>query len=122
RRQDADVALAGSIPQADVRGLLLQNLERANGEGFQWRINLDAIAAGHDHLIAFPEIPEGQKFKGPTLFIRGSTSDYVADQYEPKIQSLFPNARIETVEGAGHWLHAEKPGDFFEKSQAFLDV
>jgi pimeloyl-ACP methyl ester carboxylesterase len=122
RRQDADVALAGSIPQADVRGLLLQNLERANGEGFQWRINLDAIAAGHDHLTAFPEIPEGQKFEGPTLFIRGSTSDYVSDQYEPKIQPLFPNARIETVEGAGHWLHAEKPEDFFEKAQAFLDV
>jgi esterase len=122
RRQDADAALADSIPQADVRGLLLQNLERAEGEGFKWRINLDAIAAGHDHLIAFPGIPEGQKFESPTLFIRGGTSDYVADPHEPKIQQLFPAAQIETVEGAGHWLHAEKPEAFFEKAQAFLNI
>ena len=121
-RQDADSALAASIPQPDVRGLLLQNLKRAGGDGFKWRIHLGAIAAGHDHLIGFPEISEGKIFEGPTLFIRGGTSDYVADQHKPKIQRLFPEAQIETVKGGGHWIHAEKPEAFFEKAQGFLEV
>ena len=122
RRQEADAVLAQSIPQAHVRGLLLQNLVHNGNEGFQWRVNLDAIAASHDELVAFPEIPKNQKFKGPALFIRGGTSDYVADRYKPRILHLFPSAQIKTVDGAGHWLHAEKPEIFFEKAQTFLNA
>jgi esterase len=121
RRQDADEALATSIPGVDVRGLLLQNLVRAEEGGFRWRINLDAIADDHDQLIEFPEIPKGHVYEGPMLFIRGGNSNYVSDAQNAEINRLFPAAKIETVEGAGHWLHAEKPGEFFAAAQGFLE-
>ena len=33
----------------------------------------------------------------------------------------FPKAEIVTVSNAGHWLHAENPSEFFEKSVRFLN-
>lgn len=121
RRQDADEALATSIPGVDVRGLLLQNLVRAEEGGFRWRVNLDVIADDHDQLIEFPEIPKGQVYEGPMLFIRGGNSNYVSDAHNAEINRLFPAAKIKTVEGAGHWLHSEKPGEFFAAAQGFLE-
>ena len=121
RRQDADEMLSASIPEADVRGLLLQNLVRADEGGFRWRINLDVIAEDHGQLIEFPDIPEGHMYEGPTLFIRGGNSNYMSDAHGPEINRLFPAAKIEVIEGAGHWLHAEKPGEFFAVAQAILE-
>ena len=46
----------------------------------------------------------------PTLFIKGEKSPYVAKpEHFEAIESQFSNAKIEVVEGVGHWLHAEKP-------------
>jgi pimeloyl-ACP methyl ester carboxylesterase len=36
------------------------------------------------------------------------------------IKRHFPNAEMATVSNAGHWLHAENPKEFFEKTIAFL--
>jgi pimeloyl-ACP methyl ester carboxylesterase len=35
---------------------------------------------------------------------------------------LFPAARIETIPGAGHWLHAEAPDEFLAAVRAFLEA
>ena len=45
----------------------------------------------------------------PTLFIRGGNSNYVLPQYRDKIMQLFPNASAFTINGAAHWVHADKP-------------
>jgi esterase len=37
------------------------------------------------------------------------------------IRSLFPSARIETINGAGHWLHAEQPESVIRAIQGFLE-
>jgi len=36
----------------------------------------------------------------------------VLAQDEPVILELFPSAQIVTIEGAGHWVHAEQPERF----------
>jgi hypothetical protein len=38
----------------------------------------------------------------------------------PEIQSYFPRATLHGLD-AGHWLHAEKPADYFNVTSKFLD-
>ncbi|MBL7944038.1 MAG: alpha/beta hydrolase, partial [Flavobacteriales bacterium] len=54
------------------------------------------------------------------LFVRGSNSRYIKDEDWPAITSFIPRARLETIEGAGHWLHADQPNAFAELTEAFL--
>ena len=55
----------------------------------------------------------------PTLFIKGGNSNYIKDDDEDLIFKHFTNAEIQTLEQAGHWLHAEKPQEFFEMTIRF---
>jgi pimeloyl-ACP methyl ester carboxylesterase len=55
-----------------------------------------------------------------TLFLRGSESGYIYDEDIPVIRNFFPNAIIQTIKGAGHWVQAEKPEEFLEAILDFL--
>jgi esterase len=111
RRADAEHMLEGAVPDPGMRGFLLQNLISIRG-GFAWRVNLEAIEASLPALLDFPVDPQTQPFTGESLFVRGAHSDYVLAQDEPVILELFPSAQIVTIEGAGHWVHAEQPERF----------
>ena len=119
RRADADAALAAAVPEAGLRGFLLQNLAFEDGAA-RWRINLDAIEAGMDSLMAFPHAQGAARYDGPALFVGGSRSDYLRPEHEGAIKAFFPAARIEVIEGAGHWVHAEAPAAFMAAVEGFL--
>jgi pimeloyl-ACP methyl ester carboxylesterase len=55
----------------------------------------------------------------PTLFIRGSLSDYILDSDIQEIENLFPDSQVVTVENAGHWVHAEAPEEFTDAVLSF---
>ena len=38
----------------------------------------------------------------------------------PEIRRLFPNAMIDKVENAGHWVHSDQPSVFVDKVCQFL--
>lgn len=116
-RQDADRALAAAIPDPAIRQFLLKNLARAD-DGFDWRIPLDTIYSEYADIAAAP--PSPGPYKGPTLFIRGGESDYISDESEPAIRQRFPNARIETIPSAAHWVHVDAPEAFLELVRSFL--
>ncbi len=111
RRADADSMLTDAIPDAAMRQFLLQNLV-STANGFAWRINLTAIENSLPALLDFPLGTATQTFGGIALFLRGAQSDYVLPKDEPLIRSLFPRAQIVTIEGAGHWPHAQQPARF----------
>ncbi len=119
RRADADDALKKSVPETGVRGFLLQNLVFGDG-GPRWQLNLDAIAESMDRLIDFPFGAGEAVYDGPTQFIAGGASDYVRQSHHDAIRAFFPEATIETIDGAGHWLHAEKPQEFLDIATRFL--
>jgi pimeloyl-ACP methyl ester carboxylesterase len=119
RRADVDAALAASIPEPPIRAFLLQNLVQDGGR-FAWRINLDTIGADMETITGFPEVAAGRRYDGPALFLAGERSDYVRPGHHDRIRDLFPNAVIETVADAGHWVHAEQPERVIERVSAFL--
>lgn len=119
-RAELDRALAGKIDYAPTRQFLLTNVTRDDAGRFAWKINLDGIYQTYDAIIG--GIESANHFDKPTLFVRGETSDYIQDQDRPEIEALFPQARIVTIKGAGHWVHAEAPDAFFSTILAFLQA
>jgi esterase len=115
-RAAADAALAGAVPDAAMRGFLLQNLRF--GERPSWRLGLDEIAAAMPDIEGWPELTG--RYDGPALFIGGARSDYIRPEHRPAIRALFPNARFVTLKDAGHWLHADNPAGFVAVVEAFL--
>ncbi|HWK45466.1 MAG TPA: alpha/beta fold hydrolase [Stellaceae bacterium] len=119
RRAEVDQALASEIPEASLRGFLLQNLVSEGGK-FRWRLNLRVLARDLDEIAGYPPLPSSFGYAGPTRFIRGALSEYVPLDAWPDIQPRFPAADLVTIEGAGHWLHAEKPVEFLAALREFL--
>jgi pimeloyl-ACP methyl ester carboxylesterase len=119
RRAEADAALATAVSDRGVRTFLLQNLQ-VNADGARWRINLDAIAKAQSSLVGFPETDSVAPYAAPTLFVAGSESNYIQDSHWPTVRALFPAAKLTTLSGAGHWLHAEQPGPFAAAVQHHL--
>ena len=73
-----------------------------------------------DKLIGFEGLPEDWRLELPTLFIRGSASDYIGAAEIDVIERRFGAAEIATIDGAGHWLHAEQPQEFLRLVGGFL--
>ncbi|WP_416304983.1 alpha/beta fold hydrolase [Neptunicella sp. SCSIO 80796] len=108
-RNDADNALAKHISEAGVRQFLLKSLQQTE-QGWQWRFNLPLLQ--RDYALISAGIDSSQTFEQPTLFIKGTESDYIQAEHRESIQRLFPNAKAQLMQGCGHWLHAEKPQQF----------
>ena len=115
-RAAADAALSAAVPDASVRGFLLQNLSIAAQP--VWRIGLDEIAAAMPVIEGWDDVRA--TYEGPVLFIAGAASDYIRAEHRPAIRRLFPKARFVTLKGAGHWLHADNPDGFVAVVEAFL--
>ncbi len=109
KRADLDAQLGGEIPDASLRAFLGQNLV-FDGGAYRWRVNLDALSRGMDLLTGFPAFGE-TRFEKDALFIYGKSSQYVRESDHDAILARFPAARLVGIEGAGHWVHAERPDD-----------
>lgn len=120
KRSDADPTLAAAVPEPPLRAFLLQNLVIEGGSA-RWRINLDGLADGMADLLDWPASLADRTYGGPTLFLHGRASDYVAPKVHPTIRRHFPEAEIEAIDGAGHWLHAEQPQAFAAAVDRFLE-
>ncbi len=117
-RNEADDALAHHISDTGVRQFLLKNLYRENKDRLAFRFNLEVISTKLEEIG--DALGTSDNYTGPTLFLKGERSDYVTPADLPLIKSHFPAASIETISGAGHWLHAENPDEFLEKSMRFF--
>lgn len=117
-RKAAEAFLAERISEEDVRLFLMKNLTRKPEGGFEFKMNLPVLWEHYPDILA--EI-KGEPFEGETLFIRGGKSKHVTlPEDEVLIKKLFPNSEIKTVEGAGHWVHAEKGEELLGMVRDFL--
>ncbi|MGL5046347.1 MAG: alpha/beta fold hydrolase [Shewanella sp.] len=101
---------------------LLKNLQRTD-TGFRWKLNLNGLKACYPNIIAwYNQAPNPvQSYAGPSLFIRGGDSNYVTVEHRSAIMGQFPAAQAKTLEGCGHWLHAQKPVIFNRIVSEFID-
>jgi pimeloyl-ACP methyl ester carboxylesterase len=118
RRSEADEIMAERIAEPGVRAFLLQSLI-LSPDGNRWALNLDALEANMADIVGFPDV--NGRFTGPALFLRGGKSPYVREAHRVRVEGLFPNATIESLADAGHWLHADNPRGFLASVSRFLE-
>jgi esterase len=116
-RREADQVLSEHVVEASVRAFLLKSWQADEDGNYRWLINNAAVRANYAGL---GEANRGNSYAGKTLFIVGGDSDYMQEKYRQATLALFPNARVKVIAGAGHWLHAEKPGLFNQQVLRFL--
>jgi pimeloyl-ACP methyl ester carboxylesterase len=121
-RAEADRALQDAVPNDVVRGFLLQNLRR-EGDAWRWQPNLELLRDEIDEIGGWPAdaLDGTSSYDGPVLWIGGSESRYVQDDYAGAMERYFPRVRRVTVKGAGHWVHSEQPAVFLEVLRRFVD-
>jgi esterase len=105
-RAEAESRLEARVPGWAERKFLTTNLERVEGGGWTWQINLPAITAALPELERNPLGPQ-DRFAGPALFITGERSRYVKPEDRDVILAHFPAARFEVIAGSGHNPHIE---------------
>ena len=108
RRAEVDAALAAAVPDAAVRAFLTMNIGQ-RGDQLAWTADLTSLRRALPEITGFPRALLQRRSELPALFLRGGRSPYVPDEHLPQIRGLFAEASIRTVEGAGHWVHAEAP-------------
>ena len=117
-RSAADYELAESLHDRGIRQFLLKSLHWVEKDRLDFRFNLKVLSQKMEEIG--DALATTATYDGPVLFLRGSRSEYIADADLPQIRNHFPKAYMETVEDAGHWLHAENPQQFIEYAEAFL--
>lgn len=105
-RAQADAALADSVPDADVRGFLLQNLRRK--PSWHWQPNLELLGNSLATIRSWPD-PGPVTYNGPVFWLSGEGSSYVRPEHEAAMQEHFPHVRRIVVANAGHWVQADNP-------------
>ena len=117
-RQETEIQLKKFIKEEGVRKFLLKNLYWESPKKLAWRCNFDSIK---NNLANFYKgLQKDDLFSKETLFIKGQNSNYILNSDLNLIKHHFPLAQIHSITKAGHWIHAEKPIDFYKKTMNFL--
>lgn len=119
-RSKADAELKKHISDLGTRQFLLKSLYWIEKGKLAFRFNLDILSEKMEEIGE--NITASDTYEGPTLFLRGDRSEYITEGDLPEFRKHFPQAIMETIDNAGHWLHAENPEQFYEKSMAFLKL
>ena len=117
KREEIDEVLSSIYEDKGMRLFLLKNLYRNENKEFSWRFNIEVL------LEKVSNMQEADFIEGvcniPTHFLRGDNSDYIISTDELIINKHFSDFSIATIDGAGHWLHAEKPEQFYNEVMGF---
>lgn len=110
-------------PQSQIIGpYLMTNIEEKADGTADWRFFKDGIIqslkAGHFRK-AWGEV---EAIQCPCLWIRGENSQDLSRQEFEKIQATNPRIQAVEIPGSGHWVHFEKPAEFTQALESFLQA
>ena len=118
-RKEAEAILNEYIEDFGTKQFLLKNIywkDSQNNE-MAWRFNLNVITDNYDNVrVPVPSFTSTVE----TLIVRGENSSYIGENDVQDFKLRFSHAKFATIIGAGHWVHAEKPKEFFETVYEFI--
>lgn len=119
-RRDADQALELKIKDWGMRQFVMTNLARNPESGFTWQVNLPVLINNLEDILG-KAVKDGFNYTGPTLFLRGSKSDYILQEDQSTIKHYFPNSTLVDIPDAGHNLHIDNMPKFIQTVKDFIN-
>eukprot|EP00347_Sterkiella_histriomuscorum_P004495 403360245 len=100
-------------------------LDRNSQQQANLQLNLEAFAKNEQNLYDFKVYGQYKERHGDCLMIVGKDSFQYEIEHDVKhYQSVFPDIKqenIKIIEGAGHWVHAEKKDEVLQLISDFID-
>ncbi|NBI41437.1 alpha/beta fold hydrolase [[Haemophilus] felis] len=113
-RAEAEPILAQHIQEEGVKQFVLKSFDK--DRPYKFRFNWPALEQNYNQISDWQPC----FVEKPTLFIRGGNSDYVKAEDREEILAQFPQAKSFTINGTGHWVHAEKSDFVIRAIERFL--
>ncbi|MBK7709554.1 MAG: alpha/beta fold hydrolase [Bacteroidales bacterium] len=113
-RAEAESLIMEKISSEKTRGFILKNLQRNPGDIFSWKLNASSLYKNLDKIMAGIDLEAGlsEPITGfPVIFLKGSNSSYLTASSVADIRKVFPASEFIVINGAGHWIHADKPDE-----------
>lgn len=119
-RHEIEEEVSKAVPNDHVTlEFLMLNLHQLDDGTLRWKANIEVIGKQMNEICS--EGVDGNGiFKKPCLFVSGRRSKSCMIGDRPLILQLFPEAEFVVIDGAAHWVHAEKPHDFMDVVVEFL--
>ena len=107
------------IKSESKRQWVIMNLVYRETHGikeYDWNFNFSVLRKSFRPSLTLvpPEILTNNSFLKKTLFIGSPISDYIPQNSHDEIRKYFPSAKFVYIDGAGHWVHADKPKEFIK--------
>jgi esterase len=120
-RESAKVFFAGHFRDDPMTGGFLHaNLEQRDDGSLDWRFFADGMIETVRAGRATDAMAEFSALAAPTLLVRGERSVEFAADEAVEMARARANVEFVTIEGAGHFVHAEKPAEFSAALVEFL--
>ena len=121
-----ETLMENGIKSESRRQWLMMNLitKRVNGkELYDWNFNFEVLQnCFRQNLILVPQdaLTCNSVYPKKTLFIGSPISNYIPRDSHNEIKKYFPQAEFVYIDGAGHWVQADKPKEFISVVLKFL--
>jgi pimeloyl-ACP methyl ester carboxylesterase len=126
-RNAVDQALTPLISDITLRRFVLHNLQLPDHNNperpMTWKPNVRVLLEKYSMLTDFDcneLVKSTGPFAGQSLFVKGGRSDYITEQSLDDINAIFPASEVQTIAGAGHWVHIDNPDAFVKTVDTFL--
>lgn len=98
--------------------MVIQFLLKSFSKG-KWLFNIHALYNHYQDITGWPNSETA--WQNEALFLKGSVSPYISKpEHMEALAKQFPHAKVIEVEGAGHWLHAEKTQQVLDQLQKYI--
>lgn len=115
-RREVEQILISGIDSVGVRQFIMKNLYWKDKGKLSWRMNFQVLKQQMSNILEELSLHRSNTH---SLFIKGEHSNYILDEDVEFIESFIPDSTFVTIEGAGHWVHAEKTEDFTDEVLSF---
>jgi pimeloyl-ACP methyl ester carboxylesterase len=95
---------------------------RRNEDGtYSWKFDPYQRASAPHRLWPDDHVALWSRITSPTLLLNAGES-FLAGAKAAGLERYFPQARVETIAGAGHWLQHDKPQEVLSEIRRFLGL